>query len=242
MTKVFLYITVGNKHKNETMKNIICLISILFLFASCENESVDFNPIYNNDYSVALDTLVNYDNYFIGEFNGKVLVSNEQFGSNRIVENILQDSVTIHFSYSYKMSSSEELKTPFISLLAYESKNKLDSSNFYRYIEYDDFYTFFNRNELEYLEVGDYKNSTPEVLISYIDYSQLIENTGVSYVSSDFDKPPFNDNNFHIESIREIENPYKGVELTYSFNCTLLSDSNELIEIKKGKGKCRFWY
>ena len=224
------------------MKNIIILISLLFLLASCENESIDFNPIYNNDYSVALDTLVNYDNYFIGEFNGKVLVSNEQFGSSRTVSNILQDSVTVHFSYSYKISNGEELKTPFISLLAYESKTKLDSSNYYRYNEYSDFYTFFNRNELEYLEVYDYKNLTPEILIKYIDYSQLVDSTGVSYLSSDFDKPPFNENKFHIENIREIENPYKGIELTYSFNCTLLSDSNELIEIKKGKGKCTIWY
>lgn len=223
------------------MKNIIFLISLLFLLASCENELVDFNPIYNNDYSVALDTLINYDNYFIGEFNGKVFVSNES-SSGRSVSNIYQDSVSIRFSSSYRISNSEVLKMPFISFLVYESKNKLDSSNQYRYNEYSDFYTFFDRNEVEYLEVYDYKNLTPEILIRYIDYTQIINNTGVSYLSSDFDKPPFNDNNFHIENIREIENPYKGIELTYSFNCTLLSDSNELIEIKKGKGKCTIWY
>jgi hypothetical protein len=238
--KYFIYIS-WLKFKNKTMKNIAFLISLLFLFASCENEPVDFYLIENNDYIVALDTLVNYDNYFIGEFNGKVFVSNYSLFS-RNVSNILQDSVTVSFSSSYIISNSQDLKTPFISFLAYESKTKLDSSNHYRYNEYSDFYEFFNRNEVEYLEVYDYKNLTPEVLISYIDYSQIINNTGVSYVSSDFDKPPFNENNFHIETIREIENPYKGIVLTYSFNCSLLSDSNELIEIKKGKGKCTFWY
>ena len=64
----------------------------------------------------------------------------------------------------------------------------------------------------------------------------------ISYRSSDFGKPPHNENDFHIESIKEIESPNKGIELTYSFNCILLSDSNEIIEIKNAKGKCSFIY
>jgi hypothetical protein len=224
------------------MKKIFILISLFILIISCDNEPVDYYPINNNDYSIALDSLVNYDNYFIGEFNGELFVSTEPHSSGRSVGNVLQDSVSIQFSYSYKISNSTDLKTPFISLLLYESINKLDSNNYHRYIEYGDFYNFFNNNELEYFEVDNYKNLTTQVRISHIDYSQLINNTGVSYLSTDFGKPPFNENNFQIENIREIENPSTGIELTYSFNCTLLSDSNELIEIKNGKGKCTFLY
>ncbi len=224
------------------MKNIIYLITLLFLVASCENEPVDFQPTYNNDYNAALDTLVNYDNYFIGEFNGELLVSTETNSSVRSVGNVLQDSVSIQFSYSYKISNSEDLKTPFISFLKYESINKLDSTDYHKYNEYSDFYNFFNKNEVDYYEVDDYKNLTTRALIRHIDYSQLIDNRGVFYLSSDFGKPPSNENNFKIENIREIENPFIGIELTYSFNCILLSDSNELIEIKNGKGKCTFRY
>jgi hypothetical protein len=224
------------------MKNIILLLSFLILITSCENEPVDFQPIYKSDYEVALDTLVNYDNYFIGEFNGELLISTELFTRGRNVGNVLQDSVTINFSYEYRISNNEYLKTPSINFSVYESLNKLDSINNYRYNEYSDFYNFFNYNELEYVEVDNYKNLSTQVLIRHTDYSELINNTGVNYVSSDFDKPPFHENNFQIENIREIENLFKEIELTYSFNCTLLSDSNQLIEIKNGKGKCTFRY
>ena len=223
------------------MKNIIFLISLLLLLASCDNEPVDFNPI-NNDYSIALDTLANYDNYFIGEFNGELLISTERFSSGGSVGNTLQDSVSIKYTYSYRISNSEDLKTPFISFHLYESKNKLDPNNFLRYSEYSDFQNYFNYNELEYWEVDNYKNLTTQVSIRHIDYSQLINNSGISYQSTDFGQPPFDENNFQIENIREIENPSIGIEITYSFNCTLLSDSNEVIEIKNGKGKCTFLY
>ena len=233
---------VGNKLKNITMKKIIYLTILIFSILSCDNEPVDFNPNIDNDYSIALDTLVNYDNYFIGKFNGEILVSTEPFTSGRSVNNTLQDSVSLRFDFAYKISNSEELKTPFINFIAYESINKLNSNNYFKYNEYNDFYTFFNRTRLEYWNVDNYKNLTTQVLINYIDYSRLINNTGISYLSTDFGKPPFNENNFQIESIREFESPSKGIELIYSFNCILFSDSNELIKIEKGKGKCTFLY
>ncbi len=208
---------------------------------SCEEPNISHNPI-SEKYQEALDTLVNYDDYFIGEFNGELLVSNETFSIGRVVGNTALDSVTVQFSYSYKISNSVELKTPFISFRAYETINKFDSSNYYRYNEYSDFYTFFNRSELEYHEVDDPKNLTPEIIIRFIDYTQLINNSGIEYQSTDFGKPPFIENVFDIESVREIESPEKGIQLTYSFNCTISSDSNDLIEIKKGRGKCTFWY
>lgn len=223
------------------MKNIIFLIPLLFLLASCDNEPVDFNST-SIDYSIALDTLANYDNYFIGEFNGEILVSTEQFTSGGAVGNTLLDSVSIKYTYAYRISNSEDLKTPFISFHLYESKSKLNPNNYLQYNEYSDFQNYFNFNELDYWEVDNFKNLTTQVSIRHIDYSQLINNSGISYQSTDFGQPPFDENNFQIENIREIENPSVGIELTYSFNCTLLSDSNEVIEIENGKGKCTFLY
>tara|TARA_R110000868_G_scaffold411141_1_gene701960 strand:+ start:710 stop:1381 length:672 start_codon:yes stop_codon:yes gene_type:complete len=223
------------------MKNIIFLIPLLFLLASCDNEPVDFNPT-NIDYSIALDTLANYDNYFIGEFNGEILVSTERFTSGGAVGNTLLDSVSIQYTYAYRISNSEDLKTPFINFHLYESKSKLNPNNYLQYNEYSDFQNYFNYNELDYWEVDNFKNLTTQVSIRHIDYSQLINNSGISYQSTDFGQPPFDENNFQIENIREIVNPSVGIELIYSFNCTLLSDSNEVIEIKNGKGKCTFLY
>lgn len=70
----------------------------------------------------------------------------------------------------------------------------------------------------------------------------MINNTIIQYISADFDKPPYEENNFHIESVKKIESPTRGIELTYSFNCTLFSDTDELIEIKNGKGRCHITY
>src|SRR5690606_26992723 len=110
--------------------------------------------------------------------------------------------------------------------------------NTFNYKEYKDFYSFFKRDEFRYLRYLDKgKNLTPEVSIRYLDYSQLINNTGKSYNSTDIDNPPLNGNNFYVESLKKVEIPNKGIELIYSFNCTLFSDSNELIEIKNAKGK-----
>lgn len=224
------------------MKKIIYLSILLSLILSCDNEPADFNSNIDNDYSIALDTLANYDNYFIGKFNGEILVSTEPFSYGNSVTNILQDSVSLKFDFAYKISNSEELKTPIIDFIAYESINKLNSNNYFKYNEYSDFYNFFNKTDLEYWNRDNYKNLTTQVIVRYIDYSQLINNTGISYLSTDYGKPPFNENNFQIENIREFETPSKGIEITYSFNCILFSDSNELIKIEKGKGKCTFYY
>ena len=223
------------------MKKIIYLILLLTFFISCSKNEIIQEPI-SEKYQKALDTLINYDNYFIGEFNGELLISVEPFTSGGSVGNTLQDSVSVNFMYSYKIANSKDLKTPFLYFTAYESIKKFDSINNYRYNDYNDFYTFFNRNEFEYFRLDNYKNLTPEIIIRYIDYSRLIDNTGIGYYSADWDKPPFKENNFYVESTKEIENPYRGIELTYSFNCTLISDSNELIEIKNGRGRCNIRY
>lgn len=223
------------------MKNLTYLMLLLTFFTACGKEYIYQNPI-SGQYQEALDTLVNYDNYFIGEFNGELLVSVEPFSYGGSVGNTLKDSVSVNFMYSYKIANSKDLKTPFLYFTVYESINKFDSFNNYRYSDYNDFYTFFNRSEFEYFQLDKFKNLTPEIIIKHVDYTQLINNTGIEYNSADWNKPPFNDNNFYVESIREIESPYKGIQLTYSFNCTLFSDFNELIEIKNGKGRCYFKY
>ena len=224
------------------MRKLICIIIFTIIFVSCEKPYIDFGNSNSENYEKALDTLRNYDNYFIGAFNGELLISVEPFSSGKAVGNTLQDSVTVNYFYSYKIKNSKKLKTPFISFQKFETINKFDSSNYYSYKEYNDFYNLFNHSQLEYLDIDYNKNLKNKVLIRYIDYSRLVNNTGIGYQSSDFGKPPHIENDFHIENIKEIESPYKGIELIYSFNCILLSDTNELIEIKNAKGKCNFIY
>jgi len=224
------------------MKRFIYLLLFMTLISSCSEPYIIQNSI-SEKYQEALDTLINYDNYFIGEFNGELLISVEPFTSGSSIFNTLQDSVTKSFMYSYKIANSDELKTPFLYFQVYESIDKFDSNNYWRYTEYSDFYNFFNRYEVNYWNLVDnYKNKTPEITIGFIDYSQIVNNTGTSYSSTDFEKPPFNENNFFIENIEEVDNPLREIKLTYSFNCTLFSDTNELIEIKNGKGKCTIKY
>jgi len=218
------------------MKKIIYFITFLLLLVSCSKDDIIQDPI-SEKYKKALDTLINYDNYFIGEVNGELLISVQHFSYGGSVGNTLQDSVVVDFFYSYKIANSEYLKTPFLYFQVYESINELNPNTF-NYKEYKDFYSFFKRDEFRYLRYLDKgKNLTPEVSIRYLDYSQLINNTGKSYNSTDIDNPPLNGNNFYVESLKKVEIPNKGIELIYSFNCTLFSDSNELIEIKNAKGK-----
>jgi len=223
------------------MRKIIYLIIFVTFFISCEKEHIIQESI-SEKYQNSLDTLINYDNFFIGEFNGELLISVEPFTYGKSIGNTLQDSVSIDFDYSYRIANSEKLKTLFLKFTAYESLNKFESNSLFSYKDYNDFYSFFNRNEFEYFRFDNSKNLTPEIIIYYIDYSRLINNTGVEYKSADFDKLPFNENYFYIDKIKEIESPFKGIELTYSFNCTLFSNSNELIEIKNGKGRCSIRY
>ena len=224
------------------MKKLTYGILFILIITSCEKPYIDFGNSKSENYEATLDTLRSYENFFIGEFNGELLVSIEPFSIGRSVGNVLQDSVIVDYFYAYKIKNSEKLKTPFISFQKFESVDIFDSSNYHSYNEYNDFYNLFNYSQLEYVEVDDNRKIKTKISIYHVDYSRLINNRGISYSSSDFGKPPNNENDFRIESIKEIENPNKGIELTYSFNCILLSDSNEVIEIKNAKGKCSFIY
>lgn len=224
------------------MKKLTYVILFILIIISCEKPYIDFGDFNSKNYEIALDTLSNYENFFIGEFNGELLVSVEPFTFGKIVGNTIQDSVIVDYFYSYKIKNSKKLKTPFIHFQKFEPVDKFDSSNYHSYNEYTDFYNLFNYSQLEYVEVDDNKKLKTKILIYYIDYSKLLNNKGIDYRSSHFGKPPYNENDFHIESIKEIEGTNKGIELIYSFNCILLSDSNEIIEIKNAKGKCSFRY
>lgn len=223
------------------MKKVIYLIIFITFFISCEKEQIIQDSI-SERYQEALDTLINYDNFFIGEFNGELLISNKPHSPGKSIGNTLQDSVSINFDYSYEIANSEKFKALFLQFTVYEAYNKFEQNSFFSYKDYNDFYTFFNRNEFEYFRFDNFKNLTPEIIIYYVDNSQIINNYGVEYKSANFDKLPLNENYFHIDKIKEIENPFKGIELTYSFNCSLFSKSNELLEIKNGKGRCSIRY
>ncbi|MFY7671350.1 hypothetical protein ACOSP6_09735 [Tenacibaculum sp. MEBiC06402] len=223
-------------------KKIIYITLFLITIISCEKPTIYFGDQVSENYQMTLDTLKNYDNYFIGEFNGKLLVSTEMNNTVISVFNTLLDSVSVSNSFSYKINNSDSLQTPFIKVLKYEPINKLDSNNSYRYLDYSDFYSVFDYATLKYYTIGNFKNLESQVLINHVDYTQLVNNGGISYRSSYFNQIPDKSNNFYIESIEAIENPEKGVRITYSFNCILYSDSNEIIELKNARGRCTFRY
>lgn len=147
---------------------------------------------------MTLDTLKNYDNYFIGEFNGKLLVSTEWNSIIRSVRNALLDSFLVTYSFSYKISNSEHLQTPFIQFIKYEPASKLDSNDFFDYLDYSDFYTFFDYAQLDYFYIWNYKNLETQALIYHIDYNHLVNNTGIYYRSSNFTQIPDKSNDFFI--------------------------------------------
>lgn len=229
-----------------TMKKTTFIIILITVFFSCTKPNIVFDDSISLEYQKALDTLINYDNYFIGEFNDELLVSTDffSFGNSLGIVSSVQDSVYVKYFYSYRIKNSEKLKTPFLHFYKYESKDKLNSSNYLNYNKYKDFYSYFNLSQVEFmnLEKHDFKALKTRFLFQYIDYSQIVNNTGVEYSTSDLRQSPYSYNEFSIESIKEIQTPRKGIELTYSFNCNLLSNSKELIEVKNAKGRCRFFY
>mgnify|MGYP003626975477 CR=1 FL=1 len=106
------------------MKRLIYSITFILILTSCERDYIIQDSL-SEEYQRAIDTLENYDNYFIGEFNGELLVSVEPFSRGHSAGNTLKDSVHKQYNYSYKITNSEILKTAFISFHKFEPKNKL---------------------------------------------------------------------------------------------------------------------
>jgi len=216
------------------MRKIIYLTLLIIFCISCDkNETIQEHV--SEKYQKTLDTLINYDTYLIGEFNGEVLASINQRTSWVISRYDNLDSVRARTGITYIILNNEISKKIFFGFTIFESKNLFEEDGA-RFKNSSDFYTFFNRSELEYFSPDNYKSLKPEISISYSDY--WITDNSDYYYSSDFGIPPFIENNFFIESIREIEKPLGGIEIIFSFDSLLFSDSNKKMEIKNGKGKC----
>jgi hypothetical protein len=119
---------------------------------SCCNEPVDFNPVNNN--SIALDTLKNYSDYILGDFNGKFLVSTNVFskGYGASIVSLPIDSSHIQFQIGYKLKENNIEKSAFVTFRFLESKTKLDPNNHYKYKFFSDFTNFFDRSQFIFFQ------------------------------------------------------------------------------------------
>ena len=221
------------------MRKIFFLLTILTLTTSCSNEPVDFNP--ENNYSISLDTLKNYSDYILGEFDGKFLVSTNVFTKGYSASIISKpiDSSYIQFSLGYKILNNNVEKSVFVSYRFLESKTKLNTVN-YRYNNFSDFINFFNRNNFDYYQVSRPIENIHNVNIAYQNYYDL-NNDVNSYSTYKYDEQIKSDNfNFTIDSIKAIQNPIKKVEVYYSFKCIGVNNYSHKFKMRNGKGKSTF--
>ena len=224
------------------MKKIGILILSIFLF-SCENEPVDFSPPVN-DNSKALDTLKNYSDYILGDFNGKFLVSTHVFTKNYSAStlSIPIDSSYIQFQLGYKLKDDNIDKSAIISYRFLESKLKLNSNNNYRYNSFSDFINFFNRNHFDYYQGSHPIENIHNIAIIYQNYYE-INNDVNGYSTHKYTEQMSSENfNFSIDSIKAIQNPIKKVEVYYTFKCIGVNNYSGYLKIKNGKGKSTFEY
>lgn len=221
------------------MRKLFFLLTTLTLMTSCCNESVDFNP--ENNYSVALDTLKNYSDYILGDFNGKFLVSTNAFtkGYSASIISMPIDSSYIQFSLGYKILNNNVEKSVFVYYRFLESKTKLNTVN-YRYNNFSDFINFFNRNNFDYYQGSNPIDNIHNVNIAYQNYYE-INNDVNRYSTYRYNEQITSDNfNFTIDSIKEIQNPIKKVEVYYSFKCIGVNNYSDKFKMKHGKGKSTF--
>ena len=221
------------------MKRLLYSITFILILVSCQKDYIIQDSL-SEEYQRAIDTLDNYDNYFIGEVNGELLVSVKPHSKGHFAGNTLKDSVHKQYFYSYKITNSEILKTISISFHKFETKNKLKEN--LEYIKFNDFFDLFNRDEFDYFQIDQYYSLKPSVSIYYVDYSQIIDNSGESFNSYNNEGIHFKNNNFTVQSVKKIENPVIGIEIIYTLNCTLIADSGKQINITNGNGKCIIEY
>lgn len=221
------------------MRKLFFLLTTLTLMTSCSDETVDFNP--ENDYSIALDTLKNYSDYILGDFNGKFLVSTNVFtkGYSASIISMPIDSSYIQFSLGYKILNNNVEKSVFVSYRFLESKIKLNTIN-YRYNNFSDFINFFNRNNFDYYQGSHPIENIHNVNIAYQNYYD-INNDVNSYSTYKYNQQISSDNfNFTIDSIKAIQNPIKKVEVYYSFKCIGVNNYSDKFKMRNGKGKSTF--
>ena len=221
------------------MKKIALIILSTFLI-SCENEPVNFSSTNNNpNYSAALDTLKNYDDYILGDFNGKFLVSTDVYTRSygaTIVSSAV-DSSFIQFQLAYKLLNNNVEKSVFVTYKFLEAKAKLDVNNSYQYLNFSDFINFFDRNEFKFTQANVPNYRIHNVSVSYQNFYD-INNDVNGFDTFRYSNPITPENfNFTIDSIKTIESPIKKVEAYYSFKCIGSNSYNDEFKIKKGKGK-----
>ncbi|MFB9108248.1 hypothetical protein [Flavobacterium gyeonganense] len=224
------------------MRKLIFLITLLGLLTSCCNEPMYSGP--DDNYATALDTLKNYNDYILGKFDGKFLVSTNVFSkgySASIVSNP-NDSSYIQYQIAYKLKENNVEKSAFVSFRLLESKAKLNSGNNYRYKSFADFVHFFDRNTFVYYQENKPIEKVHNVWVKYQNLYN-IDNDIYEYDSYKFENKISPKNfSFIIDSINVIENPIKKVEVYYSFKCIGVNSHKNKISIESGKGKSTFQY
>jgi hypothetical protein len=226
------------------MKNIIFSTLLLIFVTSCENEPVDFYPVDNNNYTVALDTLRNYSDYILGEFGGKFIVSTNVHTKGYAYSTIQNpvDSSYIQFQMAYKLLDDNTEKSTFVTFKLLESKTKLDTLNNYRYKYFDNFIGFFDRPTFDFYQINDPIENIHTVGFDYQNYYE-IDNDLNSYNSFNFEQEITSENfSFIVDSINAIEQPIQKIEIYYSFKCIGVNDYDDEMLMKNGKGKSTFEY
>lgn len=221
------------------MKKIIFLLPLLALITSCCNEPVDFNSLTNN--TIALDTLKNYDDYILGDFNGNFLVSTNVFtkGYSASIISMPIDSSYIQFQLGYKLMDNNVEKSVFVSYRFLESKTKLNTVN-YRYNNFSDFINFFNRNNFDYYQISQPKENIHNVGIDYQNYYDINNDVNRFSTNKYNEQITSNDFNFTVDSIKVIQNPIKKVQVYYSFKSIGVNNYSDKFVMKNGKGKSTF--
>ena len=204
---------------------------------SCCNEPVDFIPENNN--AVALDTLKNYSDYILGDFNGKFLVSTHVFTKGySVITSMPGDFSPLKFDIGYKLKENNVDKSIFITYRFLEAKIKLDSNYHYKY--FSDFINFFNGNQFAYYQLSHPIENIHNVVVSYGNFYTIV-NDGNQFITYKYNEQITPENfNFTIDSIKTIENPIKKVEVYYSFKCIGVNDYSDKFTMKNGKGKSTF--
>ncbi|MBF4473807.1 hypothetical protein IRZ80_20695 [Flavobacterium sp. HJJ] len=221
------------------MKKVIFVFTLLSLMTSCCKEDVDFKP--DNNYSIALDTLKNYSDYILGDFNGNFLISTNVHakGYSASIISTPIDSSYIQFQLAYKLLDNNIEKSVFVSYRFHESKTKLNLVT-YKYNTFSDFINFFSRSYFNYYQISHPRENIHNVGIAYQNFYDI--NNDINRFDTNKYNGQIKPNNFNfkVDSIKVVENPIKKVEVYYSFKCIGVNDYSDKFKMKNGKGKSTF--
>jgi hypothetical protein len=223
------------------MKNFIYLILLIPILISCDKDEI-IQDSTSEKYLQALDTLDKSDNYFIGMFNGEILVSTEVYGgSSGTVLSSSNDSIPIQYQIGYdiRRDKSKMNKHVLVGFGFMESKKNLNDN--YRFISFNHFIDFFNKKKCKFYDQSQHYSTSSFMSIYYFDFYTTHESVDYS-TSSLSNTINYSNSNFTIDCINIIDSNIQAVEIKYSFNCFVYSDFDDEIEILYGKGKSTFEY